>query len=717
MTMQTPELLLSELNKALRELRAAARVLNENSLDTVMFPVMRRLALAQVMGEEWLIAVGGTQSAGKTTLVRTLYGLRDDDPWLPDNEGQGETLPILIEEVEGLDEPQGYAKMLVPSEDDQRQFDFKLKEIESGEFVDACRGRLPQVLLPVLRVPRRHFYSTGQSLLLLPGYEKRTAGNASWQDLMRQALIGATGCVVVTDATRLADKSQQEILRDMLANELRTVRPIVVVTKTEGLAGTPECLDELRRSAIEVFQLEGEDAARRVVCAGIDAPGTERYSQAWMPDFGAMLRDMSLSGAASRQAQLARLEQTLAADLGDVLREVRTQAALFARSAHGEGGVQETVDACLAAFDEARAALAKEYQSTTAAVVGKHYSDAWKCLEKRLVEQHEGILNKIVNTFNTVTETQSKIEQDVLDSWGRPGALLQKYTAGLGELTASVAGPEHPVTTFASGAPAQRLGYVDSSGKAQQAKFTTEKVQANLRALMLSQAGEVSPGTNRELERTARMLPAMALEYMRIAAAVPELVRVDAVKLRELPQADLNRAAANIKQQFNEFSDTSRSILKGIAAVMAVDVAADGHADIIDVLVRGGTAGGSGPAAAGMTIGGAVTAVVAIGYLAHSALQEVRRYDGQVRGLANSMLQNTRDHHLLHFTARFEQVMDLVRARLREGLRQRYGLDQRLVHQDRLAKALADVFTLQQELLSHLAASGRTLALFDRDAA
>jgi hypothetical protein len=96
-----------------------------------------------------------------------------------------------------------------------------------------------------------------------------------------------------------------------------------------------------------------------------------------------------------------------------------------------------------------------------------------------------------------------------------------------------------------------------------------------------------------------------------------------------------------------------------MAAIMAVDVAADGHADILNALlssigigaaqsaastaaaaaattagagtVAAGTtaAGGGAAGAVGMTVGGAVAAAVAIGYLAHCALQEVKRYDGR----------------------------------------------------------------------------------------
>ena len=718
--MQSPELLLSKLNQALRELRGAAQVLDNPAVDDLLLPVIRRLTLAEIMNDRWLIAVGGTQGAGKTTLVRTLYGMADSDPWLPANEGRGETLPILIQENADHTSAQGYAIMLRPSGDGSHRFLTDEKALEPGEFVQACRGSLAEVLLPVLRVPRRYFEHDGQALLLLPGYEPRRNENQVWQDLMRQALVGAAGCVIVTDSTRLADQRQKEILKDMLTNELRTVQPLIVIAKTEAIANNQEKLAELRQSAIAAFALDGKDAAR-VFCTGTGAPGAD-YVQRWLPSFGATLRDMSLVGTASRQVQLAKLEETLSRDLGIALNEVRTHATLYFRQARGDDG--ETLRDCLEAFDDACASLRDRHQQMVRNLTGEHYGEAWEDMQTRLERDHEGLWNKITGTFDSVTETQRKLEKDVLKAWHKPGSVLERYTAGLGQLTAQAAGPAlAPAALSSSDSSLQRLGYVDGNKHPVQAKFTEEKTQANLKALLRSRAGDVSDGpSNRELERTAKMLPVMVLEYTRIASALPQLVGVSETTLTQMPQGDLAESVGKVKQQFGDFADSSRGILKTIAAVMAVDVAADGHADILDALlstvgVGTGGAAGTGAGAAGMTVGGAVAAAIAIGYVAHSALQEVRRYDGQVRALANSMLQHTRDHHQVHFAARYDELMATMRSHLTQGLRSRYGLDQRLAEHDRLHKALADVKVLQQDMLSQLAGSGHTLALFDTAAA
>jgi len=697
----------------MRELRGAARVLDNADIDAQLLPLMRRLTLAEVMNDRWLIAIGGTQSAGKTTLVRTLYGLSNDNPWLPPNEGQGETLPVLVEESSAHEAPQGYAKVLRPATEGSRHFDMDEIELEAHDFVKACRGGMPEVLLPVLRVPRCYFQNDGQALLLLPGYEKRTSTNGPWQDLMRQALVGAAGCVIVTDATRLASQVQQEVVKDMLANELRTIRPLVVIAKTESFGNDEARLEELRQTAVAGFALKGEDAARQVFCAATAPECLPR----WLPAFTAALRDMSVSGTASRQVQLAKLEQTLSEDLTGVLKEMRTHATLFFRQTGGDDGGQETLKNCLDEFDEGCTSLRVQHQQMVKNLFGEHYSKAWKDMQGRLIRDHEGILNKIANTFDSVTETQGKLENDVLDAWGEAGPVLKQYMDGLGKLTAKAAGPELPQSALLpSSSPLQRLGYLDDKNNAVPAKFTNEKVHSNLRALMQSRAGEVSSGaTNRDLEKTAKLLPVMVLEYTRIASALPQLVQVSGTTLEKLPQVDLGKSVENVNKQFSDFSDSSRGILKGIAAVMAVDVIADGHLDIIsELLAAAGIGGGQAAGGAAMTVAGSVAAVIAIGFVAHCAVQEVKRYDGQVSALANNMLQNTRDYHVVHFGARYDELMATMRSHLKQGLRQRYGLDQRLMEQDRLAKALADVRILQRDLLSQLSDSGQTLVLFEK---
>ena len=141
MTMQTPELLLKSLNNALRRLRGACTVLGNDELDDKLLDAMRRLLLAEILGDTWIVAMGGSQGAGKTTLMASMYDLRGDGPrWLQGNEGRGEKMPVLIQEVDGLAHPQGYVRRLV---EDKSSKTFKLEDaIVDVEPLDLRRLRV-----------------------------------------------------------------------------------------------------------------------------------------------------------------------------------------------------------------------------------------------------------------------------------------------------------------------------------------------------------------------------------------------------------------------------------------------------------------------------------------------------------------------------------------------------------------------------------------------
>ncbi|MEN9374837.1 MAG: hypothetical protein RIR79_2389, partial [Pseudomonadota bacterium] len=74
--MQNPEILLKNLNTALCNLRGAANLLGDDDdarIDSKFLPVMRKLLLAEVLGNTAILAIGGSQGAGKTTFLTSLY--------------------------------------------------------------------------------------------------------------------------------------------------------------------------------------------------------------------------------------------------------------------------------------------------------------------------------------------------------------------------------------------------------------------------------------------------------------------------------------------------------------------------------------------------------------------------------------------------------------------------------------------------------------------
>lgn len=720
--MERPELLLRKLNASLRELYAAVRHLDAPELDEQLVPVMRRLLLAEVLGNTSVVAVGGSQGAGKTTLVRTMYGEQSGiGKWLHPNEGRGECMPILVVEEAGLSTAQGAMWSLVEDEGD---YDVRLVEIDDpGQFVNNVVSPELRQLLPVLRVPRQYFEDARQAWLLLPGYEAEDVKNRDWQHLMRQGLVGAAGSIVVTDETRLAMQEQARIVADMRENDLQGAQMLVVISKTEPLRHKPEALQALRETARATFHVPPQYSDAWVICAGSDDPA---YVAEWLPVLRETARDLARSGGTDRLVRQARLADVIRTDLGSVTAAINMKALLHFNSEQASAG-QSVAAACLEAFDDRASELREEYQKGITAMLAKHYSTAWEHLQQRMQERHEGLAESVKDYFRKATTSWQRVEEDISAAWGASGLVLGSYATLLGQIThKQLGGPAANNTTseapslLTQGTAVQRLGYA-VDGEIYEWKRPDKDDAANLSALFSPPSDqedrpEGTVRTNKQLERSVKLLPALTLEYLRIGSLVPGLVGVDPTT--NLP-ADAIRRPDVIRKALDDLGasvELGKTVLRTVATILAVD-AADGTLDITQAIASVATGGLSGGGAAvggaavtgGASIGAAVVGAVAVGYLLHSAIGDVRQHDEKARKVFQALLLSVRDHYHRHFMDSYDELMNQARRRLSEALRERYRLDEALMRKDHLAKSLADSRVYAHDLLAHLALSGGTI--------
>lgn len=724
--MHSPEILLPDLNAALRDLYGAVQLLgDEERLKTDLRLAMRRLLLAEVLGSHSIIAVGGSQGAGKTTLLRTLYQLEQADvQWLRPNEGRGEKLPVLVLEDPAHTRVQGAVRRLRKAGD---HYQTSLEEVGLDQFEAAIYDPQPDVLLPVLKVPPRYFNRANQAWLLLPGYEERDRQNKAWQELMRQALVGATACVIVTDETRMANRQQVQIVNDMLTNELRQVQPLIVISKTEGARANAARQQELRTTALQVFGLTAETGERNVICTGSDDAD---YIAEWLPLLKGRISELACAGGSDRKAQLQRLETVLSRDLSAVLGTIYTKSRLyFERRDGGDEGYQAVAGDCMQQFDEQRDLLRVDYQQGVARLLDEQFAGAWQHLQELLQDDHEGVINNIKDFFKKATTSQLRIEADVGTAWGKPATLMARHAKLMGELTQRRLGApdvaRDTTVQAATSAPLlQRLGYANAAQQPIAWRRPDEDDLRNLKVLLnareLDKSAQRPPvRSDAGLERAVQLLPTLTLEYARMASLMPALVGVDPDTLTPAEagaQADLMHAAV---EQLSQGVQLGQTVLRSIATVLTVDILSDGDVDVIPALLNvlhpetagGGTAAGGAAAAIG-GVGAAVVGAVAVGYLAYSAISAARAHDAKARVAAHAMLLSIRDYHQRHFVHQFDQLMDQMRHRMRQALRERFRLHEGLMEKDRLAKAMADVRALQRDMLEEIGNSGAALSLF-----
>ena len=727
MTMQTPELLLKSLNNALRRLRGACTVLGNNELDDKLLDAMRRLLLAEILGDTWIVAMGGSQGAGKTTLMASMYDLRGDGPrWLQGNEGRGEKMPVLIQEVDGLAHPQGYVRRLV---EDKSSKTFKLEDaiVDVDKFQRAVCDPDAEDLLPVLCVPRRYFKRENQAWLLLPGYEKQERSNRSWQELMRQALIGAGGCIIVTDETRMANQQQLEIVKDMLQNELRNCKPYIVISKTEAHRHNEKRLAELRTSAQSTFQVDAELAAKQIILSGTDDPS---YVAEWMPLLVSAIDDLNFTGQSNRHLQMEHLSAIVGKDLSRVLNDIRSKSRLYFSSDRGGAGEgAQVLEDVLEKFDDAVESLREKHHKAVESIANAAFVAAAASMNQTLAADHEGFKNWLANAFNTTSETKVQMQALVSKSWQKAApTYFSGYSNALARLTSEKLGrlseegnredsPEVPL--LAQPQNLIQLAYVHPSGQPVRYARLNQEVVSDIRILLGNSSQEeekVHQDASKQLGISVALLPAITLEYSRLAFGMPEVCGIKPDYSEPVGGNGANHVADGV-QSLQTGVDLGKTAIKSFAAVLAVDVVSDGDSDILGALSTPSTPGNEAPTfpvgvASMHPAAIAVTAVVAAAYVTSVAVTRLRTFEREASAQAHNMLASVRDHHVEHMKTHFDNSMSLVRERVKEKIRTRYRMDEALMKKDRLAAAIAEVSSITSDLRYELDASPTGLQPF-----
>ena len=215
---------------------------------------------------------------------------------------------------------------------------------------------------------------------------------------------------------------------------------------------------------------------------------------------------------------------------------------------------------------------------------------------------------------------------------------------------------------------------------------------------------------SKQLGSSVALLPAIALEYSRLAFGMPQAFGINPDYSESVSGQSPNQVAESV-QSLQTGVGLGKTAIKSFAAVMAVDLLSDGDSDILGALMGPHTPGDgtttfpAGSAANMHPAAIAVTAVVAAAYVTSVAVTRLRTYEREASAQAHNMLASVRDHHVEHMKMHFDNSMGVVRERIKEKIRKRYHMDEALMRKDRLAAATADVSSITSDLRYELDAS------------
>jgi hypothetical protein len=267
--------------------------------------------------------------------------------------------------------------------------------------------------------------------LLLPGYETQTAGNAVWQSTMRAALSGATGAIVVTDATRLA-RDQGDLARDAFGHGLKHVEPLVVISKTEALRDRPEDLADLQERGAKAFDVP----VQRVQCIGMD-DGMEdgrAYLEGWRKALKGKIDQFVAGKGEDREGRWhAEMSNLLRQDLKLVLSDLNRHLRLMFMVGQDAGAAADMVKSGLDIFDAARDKLRKAYDKSVRRVLDEHRGTAEMPLKRRLEDDFEGLANHALSFFDTDTGRLIKLEKAITEADQGAGKVGPLVVAALEE--------------------------------------------------------------------------------------------------------------------------------------------------------------------------------------------------------------------------------------------------------------------------------------------
>lgn len=678
----TPEAHLEALVERLTAVRITTRFMSDESrddFDASLEATIRSTQTMRLLADHRVIAIAGTQSAGKTRLMRGLYDL--DDTWLADNQGRGEYVPVLVIEQDGLTKPEG----LLQGWSAQGGFD-EPRAVSAQNFQQAVSSWGTTMALPILRVPRRYFAQPQCGFLLLPGYEEITAYNKPWQQLMRLALVASNACVLVTDKQRLAEQ-QDAIVTDIRQDHLASVEPVIVITKTED--ETEERRQQLRTRAAERFGVQFE----ATVCTGV---GDADYVAAWRKALSEALARCGGIGDDARQRQLDELKM-----FNRQIETIQTRVRKALRNAAIDNSVDEAQhDALLEIFDEAKDALQKTYVEKLTLELDAIRSKA----RAQAVEDYNENEVKLTrdSLWRMAVET---VTRDTNPSDRRMNERLQTALtdAGGGAVFAATHAKrllESATEQLRLAAPvAQQMlsgrGYEADDSESQVLRITSKTADTIQVLLAVGKTDGVRSVANiapEKMGEAIKLLPAIGTTYLAMMQeGAVQAYQQDAGA--KLDATTILKSMEEAKGAGTQFLGLSTDFVKAIAGIVLVDVAIDGEINAIPKLVNA-ILGTGGAVAAPWITGG-----IAVATVTYSILWALNQHQARRRDHIGEEINRALDYQLAAHIRAFEALMSELRGRLSYQVRVSLGLGEDVGQRFRALAALHDLKTTHRRFL------------------
>lgn len=627
---------------------------------TKLIDIFRKIRLSCLLDEEEFVSIGGTQGAGKTTFLTTLYKECGIENWLKGNNGRGEQMPVLIKQdpksMEIRAERLVYdavKKETVWVACEQEEF---TRTIQDYKYRDNYgRG----TLLTQLIVPAIHDLSF--NWMLLPGYEAITRDNKNWQGLMHYAICHASGMVFVTDATRTA-QNQDSILKS-IKEIAHKVTPIIVLSRCDAIRNNPEQINELIATASKVYEVD----RGQVVAAGTD------YEN-WKDSFDNLLKNSLRSGIRTQEDKYEAVLETVKHDLRDVIDEIESWVA---NQNYNESATERVIDKHLREFRDAVENYKKQLQYS----LDNHFNDV---AEIAINEAKACYMDEEVGFGNNVDILAKKLtfrgmEVDERREERIKNALIQANPQSA--IVQSIAEASAKEMKISINSNAQNLlGY----GKETDELFheNWDGVRTALKTLLYPNDGSKQVMVNTEdmqksFDNALRLLPAMTMEYVRLSQMVPIFAGAEAgTQNAGVTQESANQLLQIFATNFNDTSTTltgsAKVVVGGLAAVLGVDSMDGKMGDGVNIEGLSSLVGLSKVAVT--RIVGGVLMIAGAALTLHQVSSHTARNDRKNLDYINEMIARNVLGQKSNALISYDRAMNQLERQIRGNLQKQYSL-------------------------------------------
>ncbi len=212
-----------------------------------LFHAIRKLTLATEFQNRQIISVSGLQGAGKSTMMKTFFGLPDGI--LNITNGRGEQIPIIISEHQ---ECQSYETYAICLEHTNSGYERKEKKIKQEDFTRYSSGNIADendIIYLELRLPYKRIEDPSLAFMLLPGFENK---QDYWTELIEFSLKCSNSAIFVFDNKRYSRAENKTIINNLKDNFRESL--IYAISRCD--TDPKEICDAFRKKCIEELEVQ-----------------------------------------------------------------------------------------------------------------------------------------------------------------------------------------------------------------------------------------------------------------------------------------------------------------------------------------------------------------------------------------------------------------------------------------------------------------------------